>query len=863
MAVDRSGELSSEVRQVLSGVRGQIRWRILVDGLLLASLCVLLLFWGGAVIDYLPVKLGSNETPRWLRIALLTAMGGLVAWALLWRLARRYLARLSDRNLAVLLERHFPQLNNELVTVVDLTDKSPDDVSNPVAYRAMLTRVQQSAAMHVSKLDTGLLLNWRPVWKLSWAVGLLLLLTAGVAIAQPGWLRLWSARLFALSDERWPRLARLEIEGVQLQLPAFTGQLAADRVTIPFVDSIVRVPRGGAVTLNARADTSAALVPELCTLFYQMGDGSRGRANMRRLGASSTGWQPFLLDGPPLVDLTSDVMFDIVGGDARLDDLTLQVVDPAVITNMKLELTYPAYLLASQSNLPATELLEFRSGVRIPEGTQVSLKGTASSTLKSVQYVVRSTGSNRNRGQSATAQPPASGANNTDSASADDAAALLAAANKDEIQIQTVQPQDKAFELPLGILRDTLVIEIRLLDQYGLTSDQIPRYVVAVTEDTLPEVEAKLVGIGTAVTPKAILPITGKAVDDHGLARVWATIVVNEQPPVELDVAVDSQGKMDPKIDLVPLAESGQLKLAPDSTLGLAISATDRFDLDGIKHTGNGQPIQLAIVTEDKLLVMLDRQELELRQRLELIISELTQLRDVLREQGGVTQPAAQNMPRNLPRNLPGHLDRHLDRQIRNSFVQEPGPAKPPADQAAATPVAPGTPAATPEPADNDAGDKPDPEQMRRLMLLRAQQSVLQADKSQQELIGVAGRVEEIRLQLVNNRIDSVDRQARLLDRVYKPLNEMLATEMESFRNRLSQFQSAAMSPTGGQSQAATAAEENERVLAALNAIVANMLDLESFNEIIDLVRGILDDEQRLLDETQKKQKQGILDLLK
>ncbi len=63
------------------------------------------------------------------------------------------------------------------------------------------------------------------------------------------------------------------------------------------------------------------------------------------------------------------------------------------------------------------------------------------------------------------------------------------------------------------------MIEIRLLDEHGLTSDQIPRYVVAVSEDTVPEVEAKLVGIGTAVTPIAVLPLTGKATDDHGLAR--------------------------------------------------------------------------------------------------------------------------------------------------------------------------------------------------------------------------------------------------------------------------------------------------------------------------------------------------------
>lgn len=39
-------------------------------------------------------------------------------------------------------------------------------------------------------------------------------------------------------------------------------------------------------------------------------------------------------------------------------------------------------------------------------------------------------------------------------------------------------------------------------------------------------------------------------------------------------------------------------------------------------------------------------------------------------------------------------------------------------------------------------------------------------------------------------------------------------------------------------------------------------MDLASYNEVLDLVRGILEDEERLLDETQKKQKSDVFDLL-
>jgi hypothetical protein len=604
-------------------------------------------------------------------------------------------------------------------------------------------------------------------------------------------------------------MAHLELGGVQLQLPPFTGQLAAERVQIPFTDKVAYVPRGSAVTLSAQADAEAKLVPELCTLFYQLSDGARGRANMRRLGTASGGWQSFMLDGPPLVDLVSDVTFDIVGGDARLDDYVLKVIEPAVIKSVQLQVSYPPYLLASRTSLPPTETLEFRSGLRIPEGTQVVLKGEASGPLKSVQYVVRQSASKDRRGN---------GPNDN-----------AAASSSDEIQIQTVQPKDAQFELPLGQLTDTTVLEIRLLDQYGLTGDQIPRYLLTVSEDIVPEVEAKLVGIGTAVTPNANIPLTGKATDDHGLARTWATVVINEQPPVELDVEVDGEGKFSPQIDLQKLAEAGKLRVGPDSTLGLALSSMDRFDLGGMKHVGHGQPIQLAVVTKDKLVVMLDRQELELRQRLEQIIGELSQLRDVLTEQANLKLPTTQV----------------FGSKSASLVAWQPPAAKSGND------------------GDAEGNSANDPEQQRKLMLLRAQQSVVQGDKSNQELVGLAGLVNDIRLQLINNRIDSLDRQERLNDKVYQPLQSIIAGEMQTLRTRLTQFQTSAMSPTGGPEQAALAMHENERVLAGLKDIVANMLDLAGWNELQEEIRGIRDLQEELLKATQDKRKSDTFDLLK
>ncbi len=87
--------------------------------------------------------------------------------------------------------------------------------------------------------------------------------------------------------------------------------------------------------------------------------------------------------------------------------------------------------------------------MRIPQGTQVALIGKSSSALQRVQYVVRGTSSG-----------PA----------------------EEAIQILTAEPKEADFRIELGELSNNLVIEVRLVDQYGLSSDQIPRYLLTMQE---------------------------------------------------------------------------------------------------------------------------------------------------------------------------------------------------------------------------------------------------------------------------------------------------------------------------------------------------------------------------------------------
>jgi hypothetical protein len=50
-------------------------------------------------------------------------------------------------------------------------------------------------------------------------------------------------------------------------------------------------------------------------------------------------------------------------------------------------------------------------------------------------------------------------------------------------------------------------------------------------------------------------------------------------------------------------------------------------------------------------------------------------------------------------------------------------------------------------------------------------------------------------------------------------------------------------------------------VILQLTAILDKMLDLESYNEILDMVRELIDNQDDLIDETKKEQKRRVLDL--
>ena len=150
-----------------------------------------------------------------------------------------------------------------------------------------------------------------------------------------------------------------------------------------------------------------------------------------------------------------------------------------------------------------------------------------------------------------------------------------------------------------------------------------------------------------------------------------------------------------------------------------------------------------------------------------------------------------------------------------------------------------------------------------RIIGLRVQQSGLQASKTAEELTGIAESLDDLLLEMVNNRVDSKDRQERLGSGVRDPLRKIVDVSMERLKQQIRAIEGSIEQPEQALEQTEAAIQTADQVLLELTAVLEKMLDLESYNELLDLVRGLIQDQEQLKEDTQQERKNRVKDLFK
>ena len=775
MAVDarKQEPLPNDLLRPIERLRKLIHQYVLLEGVVVAALFAIAAFWFFGLMDYVPIRLGANESPRLARMVMLVLTFGGAAFLFFKLGFITWLVHWPESSLALRIEQSFPALRGLLSTSV-LAHTNPReyaDLETISIHHAMMEDVFHQAYRAVETLPVDEVIDWKPLRQKSWILLGVMILSMLVSLLQPGWVWHWSKRFLALSAEPWPRSVKLDVEGIEFSIPTFAGQTVAARYMRPFRDQQTTIIRGQAGVLKVLADRSAPKTPEYCSIYYRSEDGTSGRANLRRLASNQSEYESFVLEGPPLESMDQAMQFTVMAEDLKLPRHSVLLVDSPIVQEVRLSVEYPKYLQSTTSGNYLSEELEFKNGLRLPQGAGVVFKAKANRQLSRIDYAITTTSDSEPQRSQGTLD-----------------------VSGDHFEIEVWKPNS---------LTQNATIEFLLWDADGLCADRIQSYVLSFIMDDVPKVDMVLQGIGSAVTPNATIPIQATIQDDYGVKEAAIEFTANESPVLRQSLVMDKDGQSRADLDLDSLAASSQLPIRVQSTLALTVSGTDHFDLGQQQHVGRAAPIQLAVVTPQALIILLEKRELAMRVRLEQVISEMNQMRDLL-----------------------GKL-KASDRK---------------------------------ESAVDESDDSTQSET--RLQILRVQQSIMQASKSEGELRGIAREIGQIALELVNNKVDAKDRRERLVEKVQRPIESICSDRyplLHQALKKVEQFES------GGEIREPIQDSLNatDDILVRLRDVLQNMIDIQDFNELIDMVRDLVDEQQKILDSTKKEQKKQVLDLFK
>lgn len=763
--------LDPRLSTLLDSLRSRVRRYVVWDSALAVAAVILSAFWIGLTLDYLPVWLGGTEMPRLARLILLlvvaTIIVGIVASMLIGRLGRP----LPDDSLALLVERHHPELGGRLVTAVQLNEPGREGDSHSPR---LLEEVHDQAVVAIDQVDPNRIFRWEPLLRKAMLVGPLLLLSFMLLIFSPSAFARAASRLTLLTDEPWPRQAHLEMVGVELPIVTASDEEAEAPALVEFTDRTLRLPRGSNGTLRIRAKAEGAVLPVVCTVHFQTDSGTRVQSNMRRIGRVVDGFQSFVVDGPPLSGLAESLTLDVRGLDDRLDDFRIEAVPPPALTEVKVRVQYPEYLREAGSG-PVDVETTYQTGLRVREGSDVELVAASSSPLGESDVMIKSDLSSNDQPQ------------------------------------RLYSDDGRVLTIPLADFQAASMISIVPKDRGGISAQAPYRYFVGIVLDQPPELDVKLVGIGTAVTPQAKIPVEAIVTDDYGVRELSISVSPVAQAgegddtagqSVTVSPTIDRQGNATADLDLRDRVAAGQLsELTPGGAIHLIVEASDQYDLNGLQHVTRSEVYRLQIVSAEELLALLERRELSLRARLEQTIDETRALRD------------------------------RLDLMKRQSFAE-----------------------------DQDEADG-DRKRQRQLRLLPVQQSGLQASKTSEELSGIAFSLDDILLEMINNRVDSVDRRERIGVGVRDPLRQIVSEPLQQLRDQIDEIEKSVDDLPDARAKSAVAVQTAEDVLLKLTAVLDKMLDLESYNEILDMVRDLIGDQKELLEDTKTERKKRVLEL--
>lgn len=551
----------------LSALRGQIKLWFVLEGLAWLLWSAIGLAAASFLLDYF-FRLDPSQ-----RAFLLVVMGIALLLVFAQRVVRPLSTTLSDDALILEVERRHPELAESLISAVQFNRLG--DRINPNTSRAMI-----DATIHVGAEAAGRIPFTDVINRAGRTRNTVLLLLAGALIGglalaskSAPHIRIWFERNILLRSVSWPQDTYLSVVRAK--------------------DGRIRIPRGDDYTLEVIVTQQSSKIPER-GVFVDFRDGRPALAMKRReANENPEGLATF---DAVLANVIEPFQFRVRGGDERTDYLTVELVEPPAVDDLKLDITLPKYAGGKTEALPPGKGPYF-----ILPGSSLQLSGKGNKPLAK--------------------------------------AALAREGERVPLEIKDgtfVSGRLSPEQLKTG------QYAIELTDTEGLEARRPTTFGLRQRADREPRVRAKLVGIGGMVTVRARLPISIRVTDDHGLTGVYVPFIwrgddeERKEGSGKLPLPAAKLESLDVSFDDV--LELEPLEIPASTGLEFHVEAADNDDYPDEPNAtpgpnlGESPKFTIRVVTDEELRADLLRREKEQRQEFERLTKQQEELLTFSRE---------------------------------------------------------------------------------------------------------------------------------------------------------------------------------------------------------------------------------------
>ncbi|MDC0261804.1 hypothetical protein OAK47_01140 [Planctomycetaceae bacterium] len=828
--------LHPELENVLDKLRLKIQSYLFFHGLALVLVTLCIGFFATISLDWLYFQVSRLELPVVVRVLMAVGMVAAITWVLANQVFLRLLKSKKAQSLAMILERRFPELNDRLITAVEMNSES--SAHHTPLSQAMLDHTIEDVSHSASQLELSDVFDWKPLIR-GWAIAVVLVFGVGtVAAAMPQTFARWSRAFVYFDSIYWMRQTSLDV--VVLAEPG-------DRER-PFIDGVYKHPRGSDLKLLVSVPEGTNplglewAVPEDVEIEYLFETTSGGDVkSLARRGERKFQFKMnSVLDG---------FKFWVSGNDyINRTPYRVEIVSPPQPDSIALHCHYPAYMglnLSEGDDAPLDERQLQGKQIRIPAETAFLLTLKSNKPLTSV--IVQAGPYEFTLGQFATSPNETGESNNTEKTkkstasnvrdvhedgsygsrqaiSSSLAKAVMDSSNQTVrlpfvLSSKTIEEiAGREFGLPEEFGKPWVIpadseFKIYLEDQDGIISAEPERFSVLSVEDAPPQIETELAGIGSSITKKARIPVKGLVTDDFGILKTYFDFKIDDAEKYRLRPFKTPPRRRDGKVALEHrLAESEiisferfnvePLELDPGQKLILTVYAMDNDNLNG-PHENRGRTYNFTIVTEQELLAILNDREINLRRQFEQIISELERTRDDLLV--------------------------HRDQAAELVKLRET--------------------------ADSDPDKK---DKLHVSVTNAAERSRHQIGKNRTETTAVAESFQRILDELKNNRVHSTEQIEKIESLIITPLKQITESTFEDADIAVGLFSQKNDEQENPLPAIDQTTDSLNLLLTQMRKVLEEMSDLAEFHELIQGLREMINGAENVQEKTEKKQKEDV-----